>query len=204
MQPYRHRRARCSTAPSHASLPATLPPLRPVAVACLLAWMALPPAHATDIGPGDDVQISNPGGITSPLTMTGGQLTTLSTMTLAPALVNFDGSLSQFLTVAAAPGTTLTFAAGVESWVNSPIVRFNRFNQTGTVIWTPGSIAADPTAMIAIEGGVLRYGNANAAALGVQVQLLAIDTNATLHTGNLDTEFKNLQGSGTLDTGSAT
>ena len=135
---------------------------------------------------------------TGAVVMTGGELLATNDVAFGDALqsITFNGSA----TVAAATGKTFTFTAGITN--KASVATFGNATDNGVVLFTPASVTTTNVASLNVAGGTLRAGDATG--LNALTSINASTTvakGATLDLNSFNTSVANLQGAGTVLTG---
>lgn len=144
------------------------------------------------------VSITNAGALGSgTATLSGG---TLQSNIAAPStLVNnitFSPSTASTVSNAQTAINTLTLT-GLLTVQSGSTVRFGTAGDTGTIIFQ-GTTAGNTSPTLAVNGGVLRAGNANLNTLTTNLTSTTVASGATLDLAGFPATIKNLQGSGTV------
>ena len=135
---------------------------------------------------------------TGAVVMTGGELLATNDVAFGDALqsITFNGSA----TVAAATGKAFTFTAGITN--KASVATFGNATDNGVVLFTPASVTTTNVASLNVAGGTLRAGDATG--LNALTSINASTTvakGATLDLNSFNTSVANLQGAGTVLTG---
>lgn len=136
---------------------------------------------------------------TGAVTLNGGRLLATDNIAFGSALqsITFGGAA----TVAAATGKTFTFNAGFTN--NASVATFGGTADNGVVLFTPASITTTSKADLNVAGGTLRAGDATGLNALTSVNAsTTVASGATLDLNSFNTSIVNLQGSGTVQTGS--
>lgn len=133
------------------------------------------------------------------LTMAGGKLAATSTMTFSNGVSFAAGTAS---TIAAATNRTLTLGGALNLGANATAT-FGSATETGVVSLAGNSATVDTTAAVVVAGGTLRVGNGPlvSAVLG-NIASTTVNSGATLDLNSQNVSIRNIQGAGTLQTGS--
>ena len=105
-------------------------------------------------------------------------------------------------TIAAAPNQNLTLGGPFDGGTGT-VTTFGTNGNTGTVTFAPSTVTADPTNQLVVGGGTLVAGNGQLGQITASAQSTTIGAAGTLDLGGFDTTIRNLQGTGALNTGSA-
>ena len=130
--------------------------------------------------------------------LNGGTLRSTVTGTLANNVTANSGIAS---TISAAAGKTLILQSGTFTLNDNSVTTFGAVADTGTIIFQPSAVAADPTASVVVAGGTLKAGSS---ALGTILQAVAsttVNTSATIDFNDQFAAVRNLKGSGSVVTG---
>ena len=136
---------------------------------------------------------------TGAVTLNGGRLLATDNIAFGSALqsITFGGAA----TVAAANGKTLTFNAGFTN--NASVATFGGTVDNGVVLFMPASITTTSKAALNVAGGTLRAGDATGLNALTSVNAsTTVASGATLDLNSFNTSIVNLQGNGTVQTGS--